>query len=118
MKFGAKLVIFLDKIVILYMYFILGACVLSWVPNINPDYPLFHYWFVAAGFYIIPPFWGVSFSPIVPMIVAGLASMGLRKIYDKYYAKDEPKIIVMTPDEFMKKMTEEKERENKKDDSN
>lgn len=117
MKFGAKLIIFLDKILNLYLYFIIGACVLSWVPNINPDYPLFHYWFVGAGFYIVPPILGVSFSPVIAMIVAGAMSMGLRKLYDKFYKKDEPKIVVMTPEEFMQKMIEDK-REDKKDDSN
>ena len=117
MKFGAKLIILLDKILNLYLYFIIGACVLSWVPNINPDYPLFHYWFVIAGFYLIPPFWGISFSPVIPMLVAGMLSMGLRKLYDKFYKKDEPKIVIMNPEEFMQKMNEEK-REDKKDDSN
>lgn len=117
MKFGAKLIIFLDKILNLYLYSIIGACVLSWVPNINPDYPLFHYWFVSAGFYIIPPILGVSFSPVIAMIAAGAMSMGLRKLYDKFYKKDEPKIVVMTPEEFMQKMIEDK-REEKKDDSN
>ena len=29
----------------LYMYYVLGACMLSWVPNINPDYPLFNFIF-------------------------------------------------------------------------
>lgn len=117
MKFGAKLIIFLDKILNLYLYFILGACVLSWVPNINPDYPLFHYLFVGAGFYLIPPIKGISFSPVITMLVAGILSMGLRKLYDKFYKKDEPKIVVITPEEFMQKMNEEK-REDKKDDSN
>ena len=36
---------------------------------------------------------------------------------DKFYKKDEPKIVVITPEEFMQKMNEEK-REDKKDDSN
>lgn len=51
------------------------------------------------------------------MLVAGILSMGLRKLYDKFYKKDEPKIVVITPEEFMQKMNEEK-REDKKDDSN
>ena len=60
---------------------------------------------------------GISFSPVITMLVAGILSMGLRKLYDKFYKKDEPKIVVITPEEFMQKMNEEK-REDKKDDSN
>ena len=73
--------------------------------------------FVGAGFYLIPPIMGISFSPVITMLVAGILSMGLRKLYDKFYKKDEPKIVVITPEEFMQKMNEEK-REDKKDDSN
>lgn len=113
----ANLILFLDRLVNLYLYFVLGACLLSWVPNINPDYPLFDFIFKFAGFYIIPPVAGFSLSPTLVMVVAVLVSMGLRKIYAKYYADKNPKIIVVTPEELMQKLNEEKGKD-KKDDSN
>ena len=103
------------------------ACFLSLVPNINPDYPLFNFIFKAAGFYIIPTIFGFIISAVLIMISLALISSGLHKIYYKYYAKDEPQIIVMSPEEFIKKVQEEnvesniqsslEEKENKKDDS-
>lgn len=113
----ANFIIFLDRIVNLYLYFVIMACLLSWVPNINPHYPFFHYIFKFAGFYIIPPFWGVSFSPAVVMVIAALISMGLNKIYIKYFEDKEPKILILTQDELLEKLKEEK-REDKKDDCN
>lgn len=113
----ANLIIFLDRLINLYLYFVIAACIMSWVPNINPNYPLFHFIFKFAGFYIIPPFAGVSFSPALVMVTAVLISMGLRKIYIKYYASKNPQIIVLTPEEFAKKLAEEN-REDKKDDCN
>ena len=41
----ANFIKFLYRLVMLYMYYVLGACMLSWVPNINPDYPLFNFIF-------------------------------------------------------------------------
>jgi uncharacterized protein YggT (Ycf19 family) len=124
----AKFIIFLDRLINYYLYFVVMACFLSLVPNINPDYPLFDFIFKAAGFYLIPSFWGIIFSPAVVMICLALISAGLHKIYYKYYAKDEPQIIVMSPEEFMKKVQEKnlendiitspEEKEDKEDDSN
>jgi len=124
----AKFIIFLDRLINYYLYFVVMACFLSLVPNINPDYPLFNFIFKAAGFYLIPSFWGIIFSPAVVMICLALISAGLHKIYYKYYAKDEPQIIVMSPEEFMKKVQEKnlendiitspEEKEDKEDDSN
>ncbi|MBR1460141.1 YggT family protein [bacterium] len=123
----ARFIIFLDRLVNYYLYFIVMACFLSLVPNINPDYPLFNFIFKAAGFYIIPTIFGFIISPVLIMISLALISSGLHKIYYKYYAKDEPQIIVMSPEEFIKKVQEEnvesniqsslEEKENKKDDS-
>ncbi len=115
----AKFILFLDRLINLYLYFVIGACILSWVPNINPNYPLFHMIFKSAGFYILPPFMGLSFSPAVVMVVCALISMGLGKIYNKYFASNEPEIIVVTPDQFIKEIREEnKKKEDKKDDCN
>ncbi len=111
----ANFIILLDRIVNLYLYYVLGACLLSWVPNINPNYPLFHVIFKFAGFYIIPPLAGVSFSPALVMVVAGLISLALRKIYNKYYADEVPQIIVLTKDELIEKLKEEKRKDNDKD---
>lgn len=114
----ANFILFLDRVLNLYLYFVIGACLLSWVPNINPDYPLFDFIFKSAGFYIIPPFAGVSFSPALVMVLVYLISMGLRRIYLKYYATKQPKVIVLTKDEFLAKLEKEKERkvEDKEDD--
>jgi len=115
----ANFIIFLDRLVNLYLYFVIGACLLSWVPNINPDYPLFNYIFKAAGFYILPPVMGISFAPALVMVVAALVSIGLRKVYLKYYADKEPKIVVLTQEEFLEKLKEKENRkEEKKDDCN
>lgn len=113
----ANFILFIDRVVNLYLYFVVMACFLSLVPNINMDYPLFHFIFKFAGFYIIPPILGVSFSPMVIMVLLVLISMGLRKLYIKFYADKEPKIIVLTQDELIKKLTEQKQKgEDKKDD--
>ena len=103
----AKFIIFLDRIVNYYLYFVVMACFLSLVPNINPNYPLFDFIFKAAGFYLIPGIIGITFSPAIIMITLALISAGLHKIYEKYYAKDEPKILVMSPEDFIKKIQEE-----------
>lgn len=111
----ANLIIFLDRLVILYLYFVAGACLLSWIPNINPDYPLFSFIFKSAGFYLIPPVAGVSLSPALVMAVCALVSMGLHKLYIKFYAPKEPKIVVLTQEEFLEKMKEQQNKEDKKD---
>ena len=61
----AKFLIYIIRILNLYLYFVVGACLLSLVPNINPNYPLFHYIFKFAGFYLIPPVFGVSLISIM-----------------------------------------------------
>lgn len=101
-----KFVVYLIRIVNLYLYFVVGACFLALVPNINPAYPLFDYIFKIAGFYIIPPIFGVSFSPMCVLMVTALIYMGLNKIYDKYYKPKEPQIIIMSPEEFVQKVKE------------
>ena len=128
MKTMAKFIIFLDRLVNYYLYFVVMACFLSLVPNINPDYPLFNFIFKAAGFYLIPTFWGIIFSPAIVMICLVLISTGLHKIYYKYYDQNEPQVVVMTPEEFIKKVQEKnlesniqtslEEEEDKQDDSN
>jgi uncharacterized protein YggT (Ycf19 family) len=99
----AKFIIFLDRVVNLYLYYVVMACFLSLVPNINYDYPLFDFIFKTAGFYLIPPFFGVSFSVMFVMIALALISTGLKKIYIKYYFENEPKIVVLSKEEFEQK---------------
>lgn len=112
----AKFIIFLNKLLNLYLYFVIGACVLSWIPDINPDYPLFNFIFTSAGFYMIPPFMGISISPAVVMLICALIMLGLKKIYDKHYADQKPEIIVITKEDFEKiKQIKEKEEENNND---
>lgn len=111
----ANFIKFLYRLVMLYMYYVLGACMLSWVPNINPDYPLFNFIFKSSGFYLIPPILGLSISPAVIMLLCGLVLLGLDKIYAKYFAKNESKILVMSPEEFFEKMKEQQNKEDKKD---
>lgn len=98
----ARLIVIIDKLVNLYIYFVVMACFLGCVPNINPNYPLFHYIFKFAGFYIIPPFWGISLSPAVVLVVMALISLGLRKIYIKYFEKEQREVIVLSQEDFIK----------------
>ncbi|MBR1424651.1 hypothetical protein IJ579_03720 [bacterium] len=100
----ARLIIFLDKLVNLYLYFVVMACFLGLVPNINPNYPLFHYIFKFAGFFIIPPIFGMYLSPALIMVTTVLISTGLRKIHNKYFESKKPEIIIMSPAEFMDTM--------------
>ena len=113
----ARFIIFLDRLVNLYIFYVIGACILSWVPNINPDYPLFSYIFKFAGFNLIPPIAGISLAPAVVMVVAALISMGLKTLYLKFFADKEPKIVVLSPEEFFEKFKNDKSEE-KKDDCN
>ncbi len=115
----AKFILFLDRLVNLYLYYVVMACFLSFVPNINYDYPLFHFIFLSAGFYLIPPVFGFIIAPMLILTVCVLISTGLRKIYTKYYLKDvEPSIIVLNKDQFNKSMEllNKKMKEDKKDD--
>jgi len=105
-KIIRKIVIFMSRLVNLYLYFIVGTCILSLVPNINPNYPLFHYIFKFAGFYLIPPVFGFSFSPMVLMIALVLISMGLQKLYHKYFYV-EPQVFVMSAEEFFDKVNKQ-----------
>lgn len=100
----AKLIRFLYRLVNYYLCFVVMACFLALVPNINPNYPLFNYIFKIAGFYLIPPVFGFIISPMLVMIISALIMIGLGKIYDKYYAPKEPKVIVMTPEQFIEQV--------------
>jgi uncharacterized protein YggT (Ycf19 family) len=99
----AKFIIFLDRVVNLYLYYVVMACFLSLVPNINYNYPLFDFIFRAAGFYLIPPIFGISFSVMFVMVSLALFSTGLKKIYYKYYFDKELKLVVLTKEEFEQK---------------
>ncbi|MCM1339365.1 MAG: hypothetical protein NC191_06815 [Muribaculaceae bacterium] len=109
-----KFILFLDRLINLCLCLMVIACLLSLVPNINPDYPLFHYIFTYTGFYLIPPVFGFLISPMLIMMTLVMTSIGLRKIYLKHYASKERKIVFMTKEEFMKKFTNNNE--DKKDD--
>lgn len=111
----AKFILFLDRLVNLYLYYLVGACFLSWVPNINYNYPLFHYIFKFAGFFIVPPVMGFIFTPVLLMTICVLISMGLEKLYNKYYAPKEPQVIVLTPEELINKIKEQKQQEDNDD---
>ncbi len=100
----AKFILFLDRLVNLYLYYVVMACFLAIIPNINYDYPLFNFIFKCAGFFIIPPIFGFIISPMLVLTSCALISVGLRKIYEKYYKKDEPSIVILTKDEFQKSM--------------
>lgn len=114
----AKFILFLDRLVNLYLYYVVAACLLSFVPNINYNYPLFHFIFKSAGFYLIPPVFGFLIAPMLIMVVCVLISIGLGKIYMKYFADKEPKIIVLSKDEFQKsvELLNKQMKEDKKDD--
>ena len=111
----AKFIIFLDRVIYLYLCFVMGACLMSWIPNINPDYPLFNFIFTAAGFYLIPPVLGIGIAPALVMVICSLISFGLGKIYQKFYAKKESQIVVVTPDELIQKLKEQEENFMKKE---
>ena len=100
----AKFIRFLYRLVNYYLYFVVMACFLALVPNINPNFPLFNYIFKIAGFYIIPPIFGFIISPMLVLIILALIMMGLDKIYTKYYAPKDPKILVMTPEQFIEQI--------------
>jgi hypothetical protein len=102
----AKFILFLIRFFNLYLYFVVMACFLSFIPNINPNYPLFGFIFKFSGFYIIPPVFGMIISPMLILIILTLSIIGLTKLYDKYYAKEEPTVIVMSPEEFTQKLEE------------
>ncbi|MBD5401576.1 hypothetical protein HDR58_02075 [bacterium] len=112
----ANLILFLDRLITLYLYFVVGSCFLALVPNINPDYPMFHYIFKFAGFYLIPTVLGVSISPALVMLVAALISMGLNKVYMKYFSKDkESRVLVISQDELLEKLNKEKRKDSEDD---
>ena len=99
-----KFIIYLYRIVNYYLYFVIMACFFAIVPNINPNYPLFNAIFKAAGFYLVPPIFGFVISPMIVMVVLALIMMGLSKIYVKYFESKEPKVIVMSTEDFMKEI--------------
>lgn len=98
----AKFLMLLYRIVNLYTYFVVMACILLIVPNINPDYPLFNAIFTFAGFYLIPPVMGIMLSPMCVLMILTLINMGISKLYKSKYADKEPKIIVLSAEEFAK----------------
>lgn len=99
-----KFLLFLNNLVNFYLYFTVMACFLSLIPYINPDYPMFHVIFTAAGFYIVPPFAGFAFGPAVMLTALVLISTGLNKLYEKYFMPEQPKIVVLTPEQFINAM--------------
>ncbi len=101
-----KFILYLDRLVNLYLYFIVMACLLAIVPNINMNYPFFHAIFKLAGFYLIPPLAGVSFSPMLVMTVLALVSMGLKSLYMKYFAKDDGSVIIIQSSDIERTMKE------------
>ena len=111
-----RFILILDRLVNLYMYYVGLACLLSWVPNINPDYPLFHYIFLSTGFYLLPPLGGFIFAPLFIMVLCALISAGLGKLYEKLSKGKEPRIVILSPEEFFAKIEQEKlKTENNKD---
>jgi uncharacterized protein YggT (Ycf19 family) len=110
-----KFILFIGRLIYLYLYFIVGACVLSWVPNINPQYPLFKLIFNMAGAGIFPPVLGFDIGPVVLMSVLGLIWAGLEKIYKKFYAPKDREIIIISKDELLEKLKEQKEDSEVKD---
>lgn len=100
----AKFIRFLYRLVNYYLYFVVMACFLALVPNINPDFPLFNCIFKVAGFYLIPPVFGFIVSPMFIMVISALIMMGLNKIYTKYYAPKEQKVIIMTPEQLVEQI--------------
>ena len=99
-----KFLLISDRIINLYVFYIVMALFLSIVPSINTDYPLFHFIFVSAGFYIKLPFVGAMFSPMLIMICLVLISSKIRKLYIKLYEKDAPEIIIWTREDFAKNL--------------
>lgn len=105
----AKFIIILDRIIYLYLCFLMCTCLLSWVPNINPDYPLFDFMFHASGFYLLPPLMGIGLGPALVMLLCAALSFGLGKIYEKFFDKKDTKIVVVTPEEFIEKLNQQKD---------
>lgn len=100
----AKFILFLYRLVNYYLYFVVMACFLALVPNINPNFPLFNYIFKIAGFYLIPPVFGFIISPMCVMVISALVMIGLGKIYTKYYASKEQKVIIITPEQLVEQI--------------
>lgn len=112
-KIIQNLILFLYNLTNLYIYFIVMACFLGVIPNINPNYPLFNYIFKIAGFYLIPPIFGFYLSPMLMLIVTTLIMLGLGKLYNKYFKPDEPKVIIMSQKDFIDTFVNKKEEERK-----
>lgn len=110
--FIADFILFLSRVINLYMYYVGFACLLSWVPNINPDYPLFHFIFVSTGFYLLPQIFGFVFAPLLVMTVCVLISQWLIKLYLKLTKDKRPEIIIMSPEDFFKKLEQENLKKN------
>lgn len=104
-NFISGIIVFTDKLVNLYIYYVGIACLMSWIPNINPEYPLFHAIFKFAGFFLLPSIGGFIFAPLLIMTACVLISQGLGKLYLKLNKDKKPEIIILTPEEFMQKIT-------------
>jgi len=63
---------------------------------------------MSTGFYILPPFWGFVFVPLLIMVLCALISSGLRKLYIKLNKDKKPQIVILSPEEFFAKMEQEK----------
>lgn len=112
-----KFILVIDRLVNLYMYYVAMACLLSWVPNINPDYPLFHFIFKSTGFFILKPFLGFIFTPLLLMVLCSLVSMGLQKLYEKLNKDKNKDILILSPEEFFSKMEQERLKQENKENS-
>ena len=51
------------------------------------------------------------------LVCTALISMGLVKLYDNYYVSKEPKVIVVSPEEFIRKMAQFEKIKNKDDET-
>jgi hypothetical protein len=63
-----------------------------------------------AGAGIIHPFLGFDIGPAVLMAILALLWTGLEKIYRKFYAPKEREIIVITKEELLEKLNEQKQK--------
>ena len=76
----------INFVCVLYFYLILIRCILSWVPNINPNKQPFALIYGSTDWYldlfrkIIPPFGGIDFSPIAAVFALSLIQMILIRV--------------------------------------
>lgn len=71
----SKIASFIDNILAICIYSVIGACLLSWIPNINWEFlPLKIFWCIVGSFMsifkpFIPDFGGFDFSPVFPLCI-------------------------------------------------